>query len=57
MNMKESLHIIKMTSQIMSPEKGQDGEGYYFVNDEKLLPVSNKLLYCPYCGDKIKQTK
>ncbi len=35
-------------------ERGQDGEGYYYVNDEKGLPVGNKLLYCPYCGNKIK---
>jgi hypothetical protein len=35
-------------------EKGEDGEGYYFVIDDKGLPIGNKLLYCPYCGTKIK---
>ncbi len=35
-------------------EKGEDGEGYYFVNDDKGLPIGNKLLYCPYCGIEIK---
>ena len=35
-------------------EKGEDGEGYYFVIDDKGLPIGNKLLYCPYCGIEIK---
>jgi hypothetical protein len=35
-------------------EKGEDGEGYYFVIDDKGLPIGNKLLYCPYCGIGIK---
>ncbi len=34
-------------------EGGQDGIGYYFVDDQKGVPIGNKLLYCPYCAGKI----
>lgn len=45
-----------MISLMKDSEKREDGEGYYFVNDDKGLPIGNKLLYCPYCGIEIKKT-
>lgn len=35
-------------------EKGEDGEGYYFVNEERGIPIGNKLVFCPYCGVQIR---
>ena len=35
-------------------EKGEDGEGYYFVNDDRGIPMGNRLVFCPFCGMQIK---
>jgi hypothetical protein len=49
-----SIAFYKNDSIDEDSERGEDGEGYYFVNEEKGIPVGNKLIFCPYCGMQIK---
>ena len=34
-------------------EKGEDGEGYYFVDEDRGIPMGNRLVFCPFCGMQI----